>query len=94
MENKTNLPDVPYLVHEQDMARQERTIKRVWILCIILIIALIGSNAGWLYYESQWQVVENSTEVTQDVDTGNGNANVTGIGDINGTGETDGKDNN
>lgn len=88
MENRTNLPDVPYLVHEDDMARQERTIKRLWILCIILIIALIGSNAGWLYYESQWEVVEN-TQVTQDVDTGNGNANVTGIGDINGTSETD-----
>lgn len=67
MENKANLPDVPYLVHEQDMARQERTIKRVWILCIILIIALIGTNAGWLYWESQWEVVK-STQVTQDVD--------------------------
>lgn len=57
MENKTNLPDVPYLVHEQDMARQERTIKRVWILCIILIIALIGTNAGWLYYENSFEDV-------------------------------------
>lgn len=57
MENKTNLPDVPYMVHEDDMARQERTIKRVWILCIILIIALIGTNAGWIYWESQWEDV-------------------------------------
>lgn len=68
MENKTNLPDVPYLVHEDDMARLERTVKRLWILIIILIVSLIGTNGAWLYYESQWEVVENSTEVTQDVD--------------------------
>lgn len=85
---------VSYLAFESATARLERTIKRLWILCLVLIIVLLGTNAGWIYYESQWQVVENSTEVTQDVDTGNGNANVTGIGDINGTGETDGKDNN
>lgn len=85
---------IPYIAFESATSRQERTIKRLWILCLVLIIALLGTNAGWIYYESQWQVVENSTEVTQDVDTGNGNANVTGIGDINGTGETDSKDNN
>ena len=67
MENKTNLPDVPYLVHEQDMARQERTIKRLWIVIILLIVSLLGTNGAWLYYESQWEVIE-STQVTQDVD--------------------------
>lgn len=79
---------VSYLAFESATARQERTIKRLWILIIILIVSLLGTNVGWLYYESQWEVVEN-TQVTQDVDTGNGNANVTGIGDINGTSETD-----
>ena len=64
MENKTNLPDVPYMVHEDDMARLERTIKRLWILTIILIVSLLGTNGAWLYYESSFEDVT----VTQDVD--------------------------
>ena len=55
---------IPYIAFESVTSRQERTIKRLWILCIILIIALLGTNAGWIYYESQWQVVENSVEQT------------------------------
>ena len=81
MDNK----DVPYIVYEGSMARQERTIKRLWILAIILIVALVGTNAGWIYYESQWQYVDTTTsqEVTQDVDSGGGSATITGIGDVN-----------
>lgn len=41
----------------------ERTIKRLWILIILLVVLLFGSNAAWIWYESQWEVVE--TEVTQ-----------------------------
>lgn len=48
---------IPYIAFESATSRQERTIRRVWILCIILIIALIGTNAGWLYWESQWEDV-------------------------------------
>ena len=82
MENK----DIPYIAHESIVARMERTIERLWILCIILIVLLVGTNAAWLYYEKQFEDIK----VTQEVDTGNGDANVTGIGDIfNGEGETD-----
>ena len=75
---------VPLYVHEGVVARQERTIRRLWILCIIIFVAFVLSNLAWIYYESQF------TEeiVTQDVDTGNGAAYVAGIGDIYGTGET------
>ena len=45
---------IPYIVHEDQMARQERHIKRLWILCIIIFIALIGTNAGWIWYENQF----------------------------------------
>lgn len=74
---------IPYFVHEGMMARQERTIKRLWIMCIILVVCLIGTNVGWLVYESQWET-EETTTVEQEVDTGIGDANVVGIGDING----------
>ena len=45
---------VPYLVHEDMMARQERTIEKLWILCIVLIVLFVGSNAAWIYYENSF----------------------------------------
>ena len=50
------------------LALVERTIKRLWILIILLVILLFGTNAAWIYYESQWEVVE--TQVVQDNDNG------------------------
>jgi len=70
---------IPYFVHEGDMTRIERANKRLWIIVIILIVALIGSNIGWLVYESQFSDVV--TTVEQEVDTGNGTAVVSGTGD-------------
>lgn len=55
---------IPYIAFESATSRQERTIKRLWVLCIILIVALLGTNAGWLYYEKQFEDVV----VTQDVE--------------------------
>jgi len=59
----------------------ERTIKRLWILLIILVSFLVLTNAAWIIYESQWEVVE-STELTQEVDTGEGDIYVAGVGDV------------
>lgn len=53
--NDSKVPDVPYIIHEAEMARQERTIRRLWILCVIIFAALIITNGAWLYYESQWE---------------------------------------
>ena len=68
MENRES---VPYVVHEGIMTRQERTIKRLWILCIILIFTLIGTNGAWIWYENQFEDTE--TIVTQDTPNGNNN---------------------
>ena len=57
---------VPYIVHESILARTERTIKRLWILIIILVIALLGTNIAWLYYESQWETVVVTQETAAD----------------------------
>ena len=89
-EKKKSLEPVPYIVHESAMARQERNNKRLWIVVIILIAALILSNAAWVYYEAQF--TEEVQEVTQDVDTGDGDAIVSGIGDVNyGESQADGE---
>ena len=55
--------------HEGDMARMERANKRLWVVIIILIVALIGSNAAWIYYESQF-VDEISYEAEQETEEG------------------------
>ena len=79
---------IPYFCHEGDMARAERTIKRLWILCILLVVLLVGTNIAWIHYEKQWETAE--TVVTQDIDTGNGgNASINDGVHINGTRETD-----
>ena len=74
--------NVPYVVHESAMARAERNIKRLWILIIILILLLVGTNIAWLVYESSFETVEESEEIT--VEAGeNGIANYIGNdGDI------------
>lgn len=83
--------------HEAETARLERIIKRLWILAIIIFAALIVTNGAWIYYESQWEVVEETTTeetVTQDVRSHDGSDTVVaGIGDAfnGGTRETDGE---
>lgn len=63
---------VSFIAHEAMMARMERTIKRLWILLIILIVALIASNAAWILYESQYEdsAVTITRTVTQDAESG------------------------
>jgi len=61
---------IPYFCHEGDMARAERTIKRLWILCILLIVLLVGTNIAWIHYENQFM---DEVTVTQDSETGTNN---------------------
>lgn len=81
---------IPYFCHEGEMARAERTNKRLWILCIILIVLLFTSNAAWIYYESQFEdIVETTQEVTQD--NSNGINNFVGGDGVIDNGKTDSK---
>ena len=79
----TNAPaSVPYVVHESAMARAERHTKAlIWVI-VLLIVLLVGTNAGWLIYESQFEVVEETTTETytidQDAETGNNNSVING----------------
>lgn len=68
---------IPYYAHEGEMARAERNNKRLWIVILVLIICLVGTNAGWIIYESQFT----DEIITQEVDTGEGTAVVNCTGD-------------
>ena len=72
MENE-EIKTIPYAVHEGVVARQERTIKRLWILCILIFVCLIGTNAAWIFYEMQYEDVTVTQEVTQDSGEGGSN---------------------
>lgn len=87
-ENRQNVEPVPYIVHESAMARQERTIKRLWILLILVVSLLVATNGAWIWYESQWEDIY----VEQEIETETGDAFVAGVGDVNyGESETDGQ---
>lgn len=59
---------ISYLAFESMASRQERTIKRIWILCIALLIALVGSNIGWICYENQFEEISVTQEVEATAD--------------------------
>ena len=68
-----NEQNISFLAHESIVSRLERVNKRLWILCIILVIALVGTNAAWLIYEKQFEEVT----VTQEVDaTADGDSDI------------------
>lgn len=52
--------------HDRESAFAERTVKRLWILLILMAVLLVGTNAYWIYNESQYDdVVTTTQEVTQ-----------------------------
>ena len=76
---------IDYFVHESVMDRMERINKRWFITWLITFLLLCGCVGGFIWYEAQFE----DTVISQDVDTGEGDAFVTGIGDIYGEGATD-----
>lgn len=70
-EEKVN--NVPYIVHEGEVARQERHIKRLIAIILILIGLLFASNMAWLYV---WNSYDYTTDTqTVDLNSQKGNAN-------------------
>ena len=75
MDEKVN---VPYIVHEADMARMERGNKRLSVLASVLVALLFITNALWVWLWNQYEYVDSevTTTVSQD---GEGN-NIYGDG--------------
>lgn len=71
------LTAVPYIVHESDMARQERHIKRIFVTAIIsnvtLLAVIVALVVGFLSFISQYEFEE--IELSSE---GGGNANYIG----------------
>ena len=88
MDDKINTPPVPYIVYDEEQARNERNIKRLVIALIISICLIFATNALWLYCWFQYDYVgEETIETTETkdvlVNADNGVANYVGHnGDI------------
>lgn len=80
--DENSLATIPYFAHEGDMNRLERINKRQFVLILILIVALVGSNLAWITYENQFQDVVTETQQV-DVDAGDGGNAIGFIGDEN-----------
>lgn len=92
---KSRQADIPIsrYAYESAMSTFERVIRRLWIVIIILIVLLAASNGAWIWYESQFEYVSETTtfDVEQDAD-GNGINRFVG-GDYYGTSESQGNQN-
>ena len=71
---KGSLKAMSQKIKEQSLALEmmtelKKTSKRWFVVSIILLIALVGTNVAWLIYESQFQtVIEDSTQETHYTD--------------------------
>lgn len=70
---EVNTPEnVPYIVHEAAMARNERNVKRMIVALVTAIALLFASNALWLW---AWTCYDYSSEevIIDSQDGGNSN---------------------
>ena len=44
------MKEVPYIAHEAELFRAERTQRRLWIIVIFLTTALILTNGAWIIF--------------------------------------------
>lgn len=86
IENNTT---VSYLAHEGMLARMERANRRLWIIIIILIVLLFGTNAAWIYYEAQFGETVTET-ITKEATTDGGHAIINDNGAVTINGESEG----
>ena len=49
-------------MHEAELARAERTAKRLWITILLLIVLLVGTNGLWIWYQNQFDDIAISQE--------------------------------
>lgn len=67
---KSTVQGIPFIVYEKEMTRYERVIKKLWVIIILLIVFLVGSNIVWVVYDKQFEDVTITQEVEQDAESG------------------------
>ena len=87
--DKNKAEPVPFAVHEGIRATMERVSRRLWITIIILVALLVLTNGLWIWYESQFENVTITQEITNDDGDILYRNNLLGVGDMNGGTDND-----
>lgn len=66
--------NIPFFAHESIIDRLDRTIRRLWILCIILFSLFVLTNGAWIYYEAT--ITTETTMIDQEVQSDEGDNNL------------------
>jgi preprotein translocase subunit SecY len=77
--SKVTMSSADWQKNEQRHERREKRL--VWVI-VLLIVLLVGSNVGWLIYESQFETVETNETIVEATQDGEG-VNIVGGGDVN-----------
>lgn len=79
------------IMSETALAMAERTIRRLWITILVLIVLMAGMATGFFVYESQFEEYSETTEIDAEQD---GDYNFVAGGDLNygATGESQAND--
>ena len=82
-ELKGSVENMEKQVHEQSLALEmlaelKKSSKRWFVISIVLLIALVISNVGWLIYESQWEEATETQTIEQHQDDTD-NSNMSGV---------------
>lgn len=73
---------MPVAVYEASEERHASRYKGFLAVIILLVVLLVGSNIAWLVYQSQFEVIEETSEMYEaDADDG-GNAIINGEGSV------------
>ena len=83
--------NVPYIVFEGEMARQERHVKRLFIALVVAVVLLFITNAIWLYAWTRYDYSSSTIEYSQDGE-GINNINTGEMGGITNGTEIDGQE--
>ena len=75
--------NVPYVVHEATVARQERQIKRMWVALIVAIALMFFTNMMWVGVFNSYDYSSEEIIVEQDAQDGGNNNYIGNNGDIN-----------
>lgn len=79
---KEEMAVMPIAQHEKDQNRLMGIIKWLIAVILVLIVLLVGSNIARIVYEAQFEVVEETTTIEQENDSGDNNY-IGNDGDIN-----------
>ena len=82
-ELKGSVKDMEKQVHDQSLALEmlselKKSSKRWFVISIVLLVALVISNVGWLIYESQWEETT-ETQTIEQYQEDTDNSNMSGV---------------